>query len=154
MKDYIESLNELDQEINTIPEIDTEFLSVPERNEIDKQESYKESIREMKPRYDSFTEADKATIRKIAKDLDIKIGKCRNCYRDAYLEIRNVLGITEAKVEIDTGVGYKFIGKVGVEWHGPFGNVRLSEMTPLKYIEKFVKDNPGQKIYIKVENNN
>lgn len=133
--------------------IDMEYLSVPEKNEIDKKESYKESIREMKPRFNSFTEDDKNEIRKIAKDLGIKLGKCKNCYRDAYLEIRNILGIVEAKVEKDTGVGYKFVGNVGTKWHGPFGNVTLSEMTPLKVIERYVQDNPNQKIYIKVENN-
>lgn len=141
------------KEMNNIPEIDTEYLSVPEKNEIDKKESYKESIREMKPRYNSFTEADKAVIRKIAKDSGIKMGKCKNCYRDAYLEIRNILGIVETRVEIDTGVGYKFIGKSGTKWHGPFGSVTLSEMTPLKVIERFVNDNPDQKVYIRVENN-
>lgn len=124
--------------------IDTEYLKL---------ETYKDIIREMKPRYNSFNKTDKSYIRSIAKDLGVKIGSCQNCFRDAYLEIRNILGIVETMVEIDTGVGYKFIGKTNTKWHGPFGNIRLNEMTPLKVIERFVNDNPGQKVYIRVENN-
>jgi hypothetical protein len=133
---------------------DTEYLSVPEKNEIDKMETYKDIIREMKPRYNSFNKTDKSYIRSIAKDLGVKIGTCSNCYRDAYLEIRGILGITEVKVEKDTGIGYKFVGKGDIQWHGPFGNVRLNEMTPLKSIERYIADNPGQKVFVKIENNN
>ena len=133
--------------------IDTEYLSVPEKNEIDKRESYKDIIREMKPRYKSFNKSDKANIRNIAKDLGIKMGSCANCYRDAYLEIRGVLGITEAAVYKDASSGWKFSGSTNIMWHGPFGSIKLNEMTPLKFIEKYVEDNPGQKVFIKVENN-
>lgn len=125
--------------------IDTEYLKL---------ETYKDIIREMKPRYNSFNKTDKSYIRSIAKDLGVKIGSCQNCFRDAYLEIRNILGIVETMVEIDTGVGYKFIGKTNTKWHGVFGSVALSEMTPLKVIERFVNDNPGQKVFVKIENNN
>lgn len=142
------------KEMNNIPEIDTEYLSVPEKNEIDKKESYKESIREITTRFNNLSNDDKSVIRKIAKDLGVKMGSCARCYKDALLEIRNILGITEARVEKDTGVGYKFIGKTNTKWHGPFGSVTLSEMTPLKVIEKYIEQNPGQKIYIKIENHN
>lgn len=134
--------------------VDTEYLSVPEKNEIDKIETYKDIIREITTRFNNLTKEDKLKIKNIAKDLGVKMGSCPRCYKDALLEIRNILGITEAKVEKDTGIGYKFVGKGDIQWHGPFGNVRLNEMTPLKSIERYIEQNPGQKVYIKIENHN
>ena len=132
--------------------IDTEYLSVPEKNEIDKRESYKDIIRDITTRFNNLTKEDKLEIKNIAKELGVKMGSCARCYKDALLEIRNILGIIEARVEKDTGVGYKFVGKGNIQWHGPFGNIRLNEMTSLKFIEKYVEQNPGQKVYIKIEN--
>lgn len=134
--------------------IDTEYLSVPEKNEIDKRESYKDIIRDITTRFNNLTKEDKLEIKNIAKELGVKMGSCARCYKDALLEIRNILGIVEIKTEKNTGVGYKFVGKGDIQWHGPFGSVRLNEMTPLKFIEKYIEQNPGQKIYIKIENHN
>lgn len=108
-------------------------------------DNYTEIIIEMRPRYNNFTHEDKQIIRAIAKELGIKMGYCKRCYTDAYLEIRNALNIKEEHTSQSIGK-YIFYGPKST-WTGPCGKIILDQNTSEYYIEKFMQMCPGQKIY-------
>ena len=115
-------------------------------------EEMKDIIIEMKPRFHSFSVIDKKNLREIAGFLDIKIGKCSNCYRDAYLEIRNKLGITveEESKPVENSKKYRFTlpEKKTVEWHSRNGKVLLGVNTPDHIIDQFISQFPNQTYFI------
>lgn len=111
-----------------------------------------EQIKEMKPRYDSFSAKDKKNLKIFVKELGIKhkFGNCSNCYKDAFHLIVNTLGMTSAdfiepKVSSKT---YTFLGQTDTIWHGPYGNIVMNEYTQEEIIEKYIDVFPNQQQYV------
>ena len=111
-----------------------------------------QQIKEMKPRYNSFTKADKKNLKLFVKELNIdhKFGNCSNCYKDAFHLIVNKLGLTsvdfvEPKVASKT---YVFTAEKESIWHGKYGNIVMNEYTPEHLIEKYIETFPNQQQYV------
>lgn len=108
-----------------------------------------ERIREMSGRIKALTAEDKSTIRAMLSEAGIEVkldGKCRNCWIDAVLQLRNHYGITEAKA---ADGGWKYTGKRPTLIITEGSPKWYDENTTIEEIEKFVENNPKQTLFEK-----
>lgn len=115
-------------------------------------EEIKEKVIDLKKRYNAWTPDDKAMLRTLVKELEIKHKfntKCNSCYRDAFHLIVNKLGMKSADFveKKNEESRYIFIGKKEAVWHGPYGAVTLNEFTPDEMIDKFIEATLGIQDY-------
>lgn len=115
-------------------------------------EEIKEQVIDLKKRYNAWTPDDKAMLRTLVKELEIKHKfntKCNSCYRDAFHLIVNKLGMKSADFveKKNEESRYIFIGKKEAVWHGPYGAVTLNEFTPDEMIDKFIEATLGIQDY-------
>lgn len=115
-------------------------------------EEIKEKVIDLKNRYNAWTPDDKAMLRTLVKELEIKHKfntKCDSCYRDAFHLIVNELGMKSADFveKKNEESRYIFIGEKEAVWHGPYGAVTLNEFTPDEMIDKFIEATSGIQDY-------
>lgn len=90
-----------------------------------------EALSSMESRYWSFTPEDKALLLQIANDEGLIINThCPDCYRDAFITLRNRHMKTNKKKQGK----YEFIGNRTLWWRGQ----PINADTPLKVIEAFL----------------
>ena len=107
-------------------------------------------------RFDALTDADKESIKTMCKDAGIKASfnkRCKDCYKDALLMLKQHYGITMPDSDIVTPSG-NFIfhrGNKKVVWWWRHNYYELSAQTDDATIEKYMAVHPLQQHYSRVE---
>lgn len=107
-------------------------------------------------RFDALTDADKESIKTMCKDAGIKASfnkRCKDCFKDALLLLKQHYGVTMPDSDIVTPSG-NFVyhrGNKKVVWWWRHTYYELSAQTDDATIEKYMAVCPSQKHYSRVE---
>ena len=107
-------------------------------------------------RFDALTDADKESIKTMCKDAGIKASfnkRCKDCYKDALLMLKQHYGVSMPDSDIVTPSG-NFIfhrGNKKVVWWWRHNYYELSAQTDDATIEKYMAVHPLQTHYSRVE---
>lgn len=107
-------------------------------------------------RFDALTDADKESIKTMCKDAGIKASfnkRCKDCFKDALLLLKQHYGVTMLDSDIVTPSG-NFVyhrGNKKVVWWWRHTYYELSAQTDDATIEKYMAVCPSQKHYSRVE---